>query len=141
MSSLFFPAEGRDYLLDVGVHGGVQVSKWYIALYEGDYEPKEDDTAANIGVRATEITAYSEGTRPEFVELAPAGGATSNQGNVAQFKMTATKTVRMFALLSSGGKGASVGKLLALQRLASPRTYGAGDVINVPVSLTLSNPE
>ena len=140
MSSLFFPAEGRDYLLDVGVHGGVQVGKWFVALFEGDYEPREDDTAVNIGQRATEITAYAEGTRPEFVEAAPAGGATNNQGNVAQFTMTATKTVRMFALLSSGGKGAAVGKLLALQRLASPRTYGAGDVIKVPISLTLSNP-
>ena len=104
MSSLFFPVEGRDYLLDVGVHGGVQIGAWYVALYEGDYEPQESDTAANIGVRATEITAYAEGTRPEFVEQGSAGGATNNQGNVAQFTMTAEKTVRMFALVSSGGR-------------------------------------
>lgn len=141
MSSLFFPVEGRDYLLDVGVHGGVQIGAWYVALYEGDYEPQETDTAANIGVRATEITAYAEGTRPEFVEQGSAGGATNNQGSVAQFTMTAEKTVRMFALVSSGGKGAAVGKLLAVQRLSSPRTYGPGDVIKVPISLTLINPQ
>lgn len=141
MSSLYFPAEGRDYLMNVGVHGAPQIASWYVALFEGDYTPQEDDTAANIGQRATEITAYSEGVRPEFVETASAGGITSNTGNVAQFTLTATKTVRMFALLSSSGKGAAVGKLLALQRLSSPRTYGPGDVIKVPVTLTLANPQ
>ncbi|WP_398493389.1 hypothetical protein [Variovorax sp.] len=138
--SLHFPAEGRNYLLNVGVHGGAQVTTWYIALFEGDYTPQEDDAAANIGARATEITAYSQTTRPEFVESAAVGGATDNEASVAQFTLTAPKTVRAFGLLSAAGKGAATGTLLAFQRLSSPRSYDVGDVIKVPTSLTLSNP-
>lgn len=138
--SLNYPAEGRNYLWDAGVRGGTQYSPWYIALFEGDYTPQDDDTAANIGARATEITAYSQSTRPEFVEGAPVGGATDNDGNVAQFTLTADKTVRAFALLSAAGKGATTGKLLCFQKLPSPRSYSAGDKVNVPINLSLLNP-
>lgn len=138
--SLNYPAEGRNYLWDAGVRGGTQYSPWYIALFEGDYTPQDDDTAANIGARATEITAYSQSTRPEFVEGVPVGGATDNDGNVAQFTLTANKTVRGFALLSAAGKGTTTGKLLCFQRLPSPRSYSAGDKVNVPINLTLTNP-
>lgn len=138
--TLSFPAEGRNYLMDAGVHGAQQIGTWHIALYEGDYTPQEDDTAANIGIRATEITAYDELSRPEFVESAAASGATDNKGNLAQFTLNAAKTVRGFAIISSAGKGAATGKLLAYQKLAVPRAYGVGDVVKVPVSLTMSNP-
>lgn len=138
--SLNYPAEGRNYLLDTGVRGGTQFPNWYIALYEGDYSPQEDDTAANIGARATEITAYSQSTRPEFVKGPAVGGATDNDGNVAQFTLTADKTVRGFALLSSPAKGGTTGKLLCFQKLPSPRSYSAGDKVNVPINLTLTNP-
>lgn len=138
--SLNYPAEGRNYIMDAAIHGGQQIGTWYVALYEGDYTPQEDDTAANIGARATEITAYTELTRPELVESAAAGGASDNTGNLAQFTLSAAKTVRGFAVVSSAGKGANTGKLLAYQRLATPRTYASGDVVKVPVSLILSNP-
>lgn len=137
--SLNFPAQGRSYLMDAGVHGGTQVPAWYIALFEGDYDPQEDDTAANIGSRATEITAYSETTRPEFKESSATGGATSNSGGVATVTLTAQKSVSAFALVSSAGKGSSTGILLCYQRLPSTRTYGPGDVIKIPVSLVLAN--
>ncbi len=137
--SLYFPAEGRNYMMDVAVHGGAQITDWYIALFEGDYTPQDDDTAANIVARATEITAYTEPIRPAFDESAASSGATDNSGNVAKFTLNAEKTVRLFALVSSAGKGASTGVLLAIQRLPSPRTYGPGDVVKVPVSLVLTN--
>ena len=137
---LFFPAEGRNYMIDVAVHGGAQIGTWYVALFEGDYTPQDDDTAANIVARATEITAYTAATRPEFIEAAAVGGATNNDGSITTFTMSAAKTVRLFALLSGAGKGSAAGVLLAIQRLASPRSYSAGDVVKVPVSLTLKNP-
>lgn len=137
--SLYFPAQGRDYLMDVGVHGGTQVPTWYIALFEGDYDSQEDDTAANIGSRATEITAYSETTRQEFKEAAATGGATSNSGAVALVTLTAQKAVSGFALVSSAGKGSSTGILLCYQRLPTAHTYPAGTAIKIPVGLLLAN--
>lgn len=137
--SLFFPAEGRNYLWDAGVRGGTQFSPFYVALFEGDYTPQEDDTAANFAVRTTECTAYTLGTRPEYVE-APAGdGAVDNSAAITQFTLNATKTIHGFAILSAPAKGATTGVLLCIQKLASPRTYGAGDVVKVPAVLNLAN--
>ena len=138
--SLYFPAEGRNYIMNAAVHGGAQVSDWRVAIFEGDYTPQDDDTAANIGARATEITAYTELTRPSFVESAAVAGASDNTGNLAQFTLNATKGIRLFALLSSSGKGSSTGVLLCIQRLPAVRTYSAGDVVQAPVSLVATNP-
>lgn len=137
--SLFFPTQGRDHLMNVAVRGGAQITAWYVVMFEGDYTPQEDDTAANIGARATEITAYAEAARPALAVGPSAGGATDNSTSVAQFTLTAAKTVRAFGVVSSAGKGTSTGVLLAIQRLTSPRTYGAGDVVKVPVALAFTN--
>lgn len=140
MTTIFYPAEGRNHILDVTLHGATQVAEWRVALFEGDYTPQDDDTAANIVARATEITAYTESTRPAFVEGAAVGGATDNNGNHAQFTLSADKTVRAFAIVSSAGKGSTTGVLLAIQKLTAPASYPAGTVVRVPVLLTLSNP-
>lgn len=138
--TIFYPAEGRNHIWDVTLRGATQVPEWRVALFEGDYTPQEDDTAANIVARATEIIAYSESTRPIFTESAASSGASDNTGALAQFTLTAEKTVRAFAIVSSAGKGSTTGVLLAIQKLASGSTYPAGTVIRVPVLLTLSNP-
>lgn len=138
--TMSYPAEGRNYLIDVAVNGAPQITDFYAVLYEGDYTFQDEDTAANIVARATEITAYAENTRPSVLLAAAEGGGTSNEGQLVQFTLSATKTVRGFAIVSSAGKGATTGKLLCVQRLPSPRTYAAGDVVKVPISLTISNP-
>lgn len=138
--TIFYPAEGRNHMMDVTLHQGTQYPTWYVALYEGDYTPQEDDTAANIVARATEITAYSEATRPAFVEGAPVGGSIDNDGNLAQVTLTAEKTVRAYAIVASAGKGSTTGVLLAIQKLATARTYPAGTIIRVPAILSLTNP-
>lgn len=135
--SIVFPTEGRNHMLGVTVHGEAAFPSWYVALFEGDYTPTDGVTAATFAGLATECTAYAESTRREFVESAPVGGATDNSASLVQFTMNATKTVYGFALLSASAKGATTGKLLCIQRLASPRTYDAGDVVKVPVNLTL----
>lgn len=137
--AIAYPIEGRNYILDAAVHNGAKISNWYVMLFEGDYTPQDSDTAANIGSRATEITAYSEATRPEFIENAPDNGKVDNQGSLAQFTMTAAKTIRGYALVSSAGKGTGTGKLLAIQKLATPKSYGIGDVVKVPITLSLFN--
>jgi hypothetical protein len=137
--ALYFPAEGRNYLINTGVLGGVPVSQWYVVMYEADYEPQDDDTGANFGARAIEITAYAETTRPKFVGTPAVGGATSNSGAEAKFTMNAAKSVSGYAFLSSAGKGSTTGILLAIQRMSSPRGYYPGDVVTVPAGLLLEN--
>lgn len=137
--AIAFPLEGRDYILDVAVHDGVKIGNWYVALYEGNYTSQDSDTAANIGGRATEITAYSESTRPALTFNPPTNGAANNAGALAQVTMTATKTIRAFGIVSSAAKGSTSGKLLAYQKLATPVTYNNGDIVKVPVTLSALN--
>ncbi|MCB1610482.1 MAG: hypothetical protein KDI60_01675 [Xanthomonadales bacterium] len=138
--ALYYPAEGRNYMMDVAVHGRAQISSWYVLLFEGDYTPQEDDTAANIVARATEITAYVAGTRQALTVDAAVAGATDNADNLAEVTLNANKTVHGFAIVSAAAKGATTGVLLAIQKLATGRAYANGDVIKVPVSLALTNP-
>jgi len=138
--TIYYPAEGRNYLMNAAIRGETPISSWRIAIYEGDYTPQDDDTAANIVARATEITTYTESTRPAFAANAAAGGAIDNAGNLGQFTLSAGKTVRAFAIVSSAGKGATTGVLLAIQKLEAPVTYPSGTVIRVPALLVLSNP-
>ena len=137
--SLVYPSEGRNHMLGVTVHGDAAFPTWYITLFEGNYTPQDDDTALNFAGRATECTAYAESTRVALQESVPVGGATDNSAGVGQFTMTATKMIYGFAILSASAKGATTGKLLCIQRLSSPKTYDAGDVVKVPVNLTLQN--
>lgn len=134
-----FPAEGRNYMMDVAVHGGTQVTEWRVALYEGDYTAQDDDTAANIVARAAEITAYTESTRPIFVEAAASGGLTDNTGNLAEVTLNAAKTVRGFGIVSSAGKGSTTGILLAYQKLTTPVAYPSGTVVKIPITLSVEN--
>ena len=139
--AIFYPAQGRNYLMDVVLNTSQpKITSWYVVPYEGDYTPQNDDTAANIGARATEITAYSETTRPEFVKSTANNGLVNNTGSLAQFTLTTNKTIRGFAILSSAGKGTGTGVLLAIQKLATPKAYSVGDVVKIPVIMSLSNP-
>jgi len=127
--------------MDVGLNASqAKITSWYVVPYEGDYTPQNDDTAANIGVRATEITAYSEGTRPEFIKSNANNGLVNNAASLAQFTLTANKTIRGFMIMSSAGKGTGTGVLLAIQKLATPKSYSIGDVVKIPVSMLLANP-
>lgn len=137
--AIAFPIEARNHIMDVVLRNGTKVPTWYVMLYEGNYTPQDSDTAANIGSRATEITAYSEATRPELVENAPVNGEINNAGALAQVTMTATKTIRGLAIVSSGGKGTGTGILLAIQKLATPVTYNAGDIVKVPITISALN--
>ena len=138
--TIFYPAQGRNYLMNAGLHTSQpKITSWFVVPYEGDYTPQNDDTAANLGVRATEVTAYAEVARPEFVKSTAANGVVNNADNLASFTMSASKTIRGFAIVSSAGKGTSTGILLAIQKLTVPKAYTAGDVVKIPITLSLAN--
>lgn len=137
--AIHFPAEGRNYLIGAAVGTTPRVTDWYIVLLEGDYTPQDDDKASNIVARATEITAYSEGTRQVLVRSPVVNGTISNAGNVAKVTLTANKTLRCVALVSSATKGSGTGILLAVERLTAPRAYAAGDVISLPIEIAAEN--
>lgn len=131
------PAEGIAHMLGVTFKGAAQVPTWYIALFEGDYEPSPTTTAATFPAEATECTAYTALQRVEFVEGAIAAGEIDNAASRAEFTMTSARTVYGGALLSSPVKGGGSGIAMSLVRFASPKKLEAGATLRVIAGTSL----
>ncbi len=125
------PSEGLNHLLNVTLKGATPVNTWYIGLFEGDYTPTPDVTAATLPGLATECTAYNPATRVEFQEGTVANGAVDNAAALAEFTFTADKIVRGSFLSSAQSKGATSGVLLSVVRFPSPRVQAAGSKLTV----------
>lgn len=125
------PIEGLNHMLNVTLKGLSQVPTWYIGLFEGEYTPTPDVTAATLPGLATECTAYNPATRVEFQEGTVSGGSADNAAALAEFTFTAGKTVRGSFISSASSKGSTSGVLLSVVRFSSPKTFGVGDVMRV----------
>lgn len=133
------PTEGLNHMLDVTLHGAAQIPTWYLALFEGNYTPNFDVTAATFSQLATECTTYQGTSRLEYKEVAAVAGATSNAASLAVFTSTADRTIYGAALLSASGKGSSVGKILSCFRFPEPRNFATGNQLAVLTPASLAN--
>jgi len=116
---------------------------WYIGLYgaAASNNPVAGDTAASHSF--TEITPYSNATRP----AATFGTATTanpsvqtNTASPAAFTINATATVGGAFLISNSTKGGSTGILFSASDFTSPgdRVVASGDVLNVTYTFSLA---
>ena len=123
--------------------GSSYTAAWYIGLYgaSSSNNPAAGDTAASHG-GWTEITAYSQATRPQAVF----GAATtadpsviSNALSPAQFSITGSTVVGGVFLISNNTKGGTTGVLFSAADFQAPgdRTMVSGDVINVTYQFSL----
>lgn len=130
------PLEGRNYLVSAGFANGVRVAPWYCGLFEGDYTPQDDDTAANIAARAMECMAYSGATRPEITFGDVAGGAINNEAMKVELTFTSDKTIYGGFLTSSPVKGGNTGVLVSVVR-DGPEIVKAGRKLVITTSFNL----
>ena len=116
---------------------------WYIGLYgaASSNNPAAGDTAASHA-GWTEVTAYSQSTRP----AATFGTATtadpsviSNSASPATFSMNATTTVGGAFLISNNTKGGTTGILFSAADFQAPgdRSVVSGDTISVTYQFSL----
>jgi hypothetical protein len=123
--------------------GSSYSAAWYIGLYgaAASNDPAAGDTMASHA-GWTEVTAYSEATRPQ----ANFGAATtadpsviSNSSAVAVFSINGTTTVGGAFLTSDNTKGGTTGVLFSASDFAAPgdRAVVSGDVINCTYTFSL----
>lgn len=129
------PEAARNHILDVVLSGATAINPWYIGLYSNAYTPQEDDLYSHIGVRFTEIEAYSEVTRPAYVAdgLADAGIVT-NEAARSLFTFTQNVTVNGGFFVSNNTKGdnAAAGAImLAASQHTPARSMIIGDELLV----------
>jgi hypothetical protein len=133
------PTQGLNHILSVVVGAGSQNNTWYVGIFEGNYTPVAGDTMATFPASATESSAYTEASRPAFVESSPSGGSTSNSASKAEFTMNATKTIYGCFLSSVATKNGTTGVLLSASKFGTAKAVDSGDVLRVTATLTLTS--
>lgn len=123
--------------------GSAYTAAWYIGLYgaAASNNPAAGDTAASHA-GWTEVTAYSQATRP----AATFGTATtadpsviSNSASPATFSINGTTTVGGAFLISNNTKGGTTGILFSAADFQSPgdRSVVNGDTLSVTYQFSL----
>ena len=123
--------------------GSSYTAAWYIGLYgaAASNNPAAGDTMASHA-GWTEVTAYSQATRPAatFAAATTADPSViSNSASVAVFSINATTTVGGAFLTSDNTKGGTSGTLFSASDFAAPgdRSVVSGDVINCTYTFSL----
>ena len=123
--------------------GSSYSATWYLGLYgaASSNNPAAGNTMASHS-GWTEVTAYSESTRPQCVF----GAATtadpsviSNSASVAVFSINGSTTVGGAFLTSNNTKGGTTGILFSAADFQAPgdRSVVSGDVLNVTYQFSL----
>lgn len=132
------PQQGVDYFAGVSLLGSAsQINSWYVGMFEGNYVPTSNTTAADLPGNAGETTAYSQATRPIWEKAYDGVGVVSNVANRASFSFTSSKTLYGAFLASSSVKGGDSGTLLSIARFPTPRQIDAGYTGQLGVAITL----
>lgn len=134
--------EGINYLLDAGLHGGTQISAWYIAPWSTNNAAAVGNTYATPG--NTETSTYSEANRQEWAE-----GAASSQSvtNATAATITASGAVTIYGFgIVGGGTGATTkgdtaggGTLLSSGLFASGKTLATGETLDLTYTISGAN--
>lgn len=135
---------GLQYMAGVALTATAQSTTWYLGLYgaASSNNPAAGDTMASHA-GWTEVTAYSEATRPtaSFAAATNANpSVVTNSASVATFTINGTTTVGGAFLTSNNTKGGTTGTLFSAADFQSPgdRSVTSGDILNVTYTMSLA---
>jgi hypothetical protein len=135
---------GLQYMAGSALTSTAQITTWYLGLYGAGASntPAAGDTMSSHA-GWTEVTAYSESTRPTATFAAATNANPSvvtNTASKAVFTMNGTTTVGGAFLISNSTKGGTTGTLFSAADFQSPgdRSVVSGDILNVTYTFSLS---
>jgi hypothetical protein len=135
---------GLQYMAGSALTSTSQITSWYLGLYgaASSNNPSAGDTMGTHG-GWTEVTAYSESTRPAATFAAATNANPSvvtNTASKATFTMSGSTTVGGAFLTSNNTKGGSTGTLFSAADFQSPgdRSVVSGDILSVTYTFSLS---
>lgn len=117
---------------------GLTSAAWYLGLISGTPTVADTDTPASHA-GWTEVTAYTQASRPEWVDGSVASGSVSNSGSVAVFDINANgTTIGGAGLFSVATKGGTTGTLYAVGAFTGGNlTLNSGSQIQVTASFSV----
>lgn len=126
---------GKNYTGEGAFRGG-GVSTWFVGL-KGSGTPVAGDTMASHATWS-EITAYSQSTRPALTLVAFASGSSNNSAARATFTANASTTIFGYFLASNSAKGGTTGTLYSVANFGASRSLTSGQSERVQVTITYS---
>ena len=150
--NLKWEAEAPNLVVNVGLQdmnskyftGSAYTAAWYLGLYGAGStnNPAAGDTMSSHA-GWTEVTAYSQATRPACTFGVPTTANPSvatNSASPATFSINATTTVGGAFLTSNNTKGGTTGTLFSASDFTSPgdRAVVSGDTLTVTYTFSLT---
>ena len=151
--NLKWEAESHNLVVNVGLQdmnakyftGSSYTATWYLGLYgaAASNNPAASDTMSSHA-GWTEVTAYSQSTRPacSFGTASTANPSViANSGSPALFSMNGSATISGAFLTSNNTKSGATGTLFSAALFQSPgdRTVVSGDSLTVTYTLSLTS--
>ena len=135
---------GLQYMAGTALTSTSQITSWYLGLYgaASSNNPAAGDTMSSHA-GWTEVTAYSESTRPAATFAAATNANPSvvtNTASKAVFTINGTTTVGGAFLTSGSAKSGTTGTLFSAADFQSPgdRSVVSGDILNVTYTFSLA---
>lgn len=128
------PDDGIDHLTGLFLGTSPLISAWHVGLFENNYVPVAETTAADLPLVVGECTTYVEATRPLWTPDTVGAGVIDNMVNRSSFEFTSDKRVYGGFLASSSGKGTGNGLLFSIARFNSPVDATAGSVLRLRIA-------
>ena len=127
---------GLTDLLDVHFNAGTPTTTWYLSLVDNSGFSAFAD-ADTMGSHAgwNEFTTWSEATRVEWVEDAPAARSVTNSAS-SDFSITGTGTIKGIFLVSENTKSGTTGILWATAAFAANVSVINGDSLKITYTVS-----
>ncbi len=134
-------AQGLNYMLGAALAGGSQITTWYIGLFSGNYTVLDADVASGIAAAATEVTAYTAGTRQTWTpnSSTPSGKATSNSSAQASFTFNGSVTLYGGFLISNSTVSGTSGTLFSGAQFGASKSVISGDILLLTYTFTAAS--
>ena len=133
--------EGLDYILEVIFKGGTRYDPLYIGLLGSDATDPHDWKMSNNGSVWTEVTAYDETARQEFIDGSISGHKINNAENQATFNINGSVIVWGAFLTTNNTKGGDTGILLCASNFEEgQKNLDNGAVLKITYEVGAQNP-
>jgi hypothetical protein len=125
---------GKNDLLNKYFLGSAYTATFFVGLKGTGTIAAGDTMASHAGW--TDITGYSNVTRPAFSPASSTAGSSTNSGSPAVFNMNASNTIAGCFITTSSTVGGTAGILFSAADFASSRAVLSGDTLTVTYTVS-----
>jgi hypothetical protein len=125
---------GKNDLLNKYFLGSSYTAAFFVGLKGAGTIAAGDTMASHAGW--SEITGYSNATRPAFTAASSTAGSSTNSASPAVFNINATNTVAGCFITTNSTVGGTTGTLFSAADFASSRAVLSGDTLTVTYTVS-----